>query len=52
MGIIEETKQHLKQLSKEYQNLSKNHPDHFELKSLELAILQTESQLRNLGVDF
>ena len=52
MTQIEETKLMYKQLSKEYQNLSKKHHDYFELKNLELELLRTEAQLRNLGVDF
>jgi len=50
--LIEEVKQHLKQLVKEHQHLIEKNADSFEIKDLELSILQTEAQLRNLGVEF
>ena len=52
MSLIEEVKQHLKQLVREHQCLIEKNADDFEIKDLELSILQTEAQLRNLGVDF
>ncbi len=52
MTPIEETQKMFSQLVKEHENLIENHGDGFEIKNLELEILRTEAQLRNLGVDF
>jgi len=51
MSLIEEVKQHLKQLVREHQCLIEKNADSFEIKDLELSILQTEAQLRNLEVE-
>ncbi len=52
MTPIEEAQKMFSQLVKEHETLIENHGDGFEIKSLELEILRTEAQLRNLGVDF
>jgi len=52
MSEIKETILMYKQLIKEHKKLMKGKGHFFEIKELELHILQTEAQLRNLGVDF
>ncbi len=52
MTPIEEAQKMFSQLVKEHEKLIENHGDGFEIKLLELELLQCEAQLRNLGVDF
>lgn len=53
MPEIEETKKMYKQLCTKYIKLSmKINPNYYYLKSLETEILEYETKLRELGVDF